>query len=165
MGKASQLYKERKILKYWSYNGIVNIIEREGQDPKKILHMQNIDHFFDDFSSESAIDFSWALYWVNHFQSLHLFNIFLTITPLLLSDAGLNTLSPIFFSFFCQPRHPVIPHQLHNGCWLGMAVVFCLCYCRVFFYWSEAISYDTWLANILNNGLAKTSFIIKLSCN
>ena len=68
MGKASQLYKEKKIFKYWAYNGIVNIVEREGQRPRRILHSLDIDHLFDDpvsatdeFSSESAINFSPAL--------------------------------------------------------------------------------------------------------
>ena len=69
MGKASQLFREKKIFKYWSYNGVVNIMESDGQRPRKILHVLDIDHLFDDhlesandeFSSESVADFSSAL--------------------------------------------------------------------------------------------------------
>ena len=65
----SQLFREKKIFKYWSYNGVVNIMESDGQRPRKILHVLDIDHLFDDhlesandeFSSESVADFSSAL--------------------------------------------------------------------------------------------------------
>ena len=58
MGKASQLFKDKKIFKYWSYNGIINILEKEGQRPRKILHLLDLDQLFDhDFSPESSIKF------------------------------------------------------------------------------------------------------------